>query len=55
MYCKRSRVEYEEIAKPLRLYAARGTSVTLKLHHLFSTGYQNEGSIGLSGQLQDAS
>ncbi|PYT10862.1 MAG: hypothetical protein DMF51_17160 [Acidobacteria bacterium] len=43
-----------QIAEPLRLYAATGTSVAVKLQHLFSAGYQIAGSISLSGQLQDA-
>jgi hypothetical protein len=42
-----------QIAEPLRLYAGGGTSVTLRLQNFVSAGYQTEGSIGLSGQLQD--
>jgi hypothetical protein len=43
-----------QIAESLRLYATGGTSVTVTLHHLFSPGYQEQGSVSLSGQLQDA-
>lgn len=42
-----------QIAESLRLYADAGTSVVVKLHHLFSAGYQEQGTIGLSGQLLD--
>jgi len=42
-----------QIAEPLRLYAAGGTSVTVKLLNFVSAGYQEQGSVSLAGQLQD--
>jgi hypothetical protein len=42
-----------QMAESLRLYADAGTNVTVKLHHLFSAGYQEQGTVGLSGQLLD--
>ena len=44
-----------QIAEPVRLYAAGGTSVTVKLLNFVSAGYQEQGSVSLAGQLQDAS
>ncbi len=42
-----------QIAEPLRLYADGGSTVTVTLHHLFSSGYREQGSVSLAGQLQD--
>lgn len=43
-----------QIAQSLRLYADGGTNVTVRLHHLFTAGFQADGSVRLAGRLQDA-
>jgi len=46
-------ISYFEVAQQVRLYADANTNVTVKLEHLFSPGYEYEGSMNLSGQLAD--
>jgi hypothetical protein len=46
-------ISYFEVAQQVRLCADASTNVTVKLEHLFSPGYQYEGSMKLSGQLAD--
>jgi hypothetical protein len=44
-------VGYYDVSQPLTVYADAGTNVILKLQHLFSAGYQYQGTMSLSGRL----